>query len=69
MPRQERLTAEEAEKRLLTAGFSLVRTKGSHRIYRRDNDRITIPFHRKLVLHPKIVAHVLSLTERRSEGE
>ena len=69
MPRQERLTAEEAEKRLLKAGFSLIRTKGSHRIYRKENERITIPFHRKTILHPKIAAQVLALTEGRSDGD
>jgi predicted RNA binding protein YcfA (HicA-like mRNA interferase family) len=69
LPKQERLTAEEAERRLLKAGFSLIRTKGSHRIYRRENERITIPFHRKTTLHPKIVAQVLTLTEGRSQGD
>ena len=62
LPKQERIDAKEAERRLLDAGFVLIRTKGSHRIYRRDNDRITIPFHGKETLHPKIVAHVLALT-------
>ncbi|WP_200796852.1 type II toxin-antitoxin system HicA family toxin [Alkalispirochaeta americana] len=44
-PEQEQLDAKEAEHWLPRAGFELVRTKGSHRIYRRDDDRITIPFH------------------------
>jgi predicted RNA binding protein YcfA (HicA-like mRNA interferase family) len=69
LPKQERLTAEEAERRLLKAGFSLIRTKGSHRIYRRHNERITIPFHRKTTLHPKIVAQVVAVTDHRPERE
>ena len=33
MPKMPRLTASEAERRLLTAGFVLMRSKGSHRLY------------------------------------
>ncbi|MBW2037499.1 MAG: type II toxin-antitoxin system HicA family toxin [Deltaproteobacteria bacterium] len=39
MPKLPRLTAEEAERILLKAGFEHVRTKGSHKIYRRDKER------------------------------
>jgi predicted RNA binding protein YcfA (HicA-like mRNA interferase family) len=52
------LTAREAETLLLMAGFVLVRTKGSHHIYRKDNQRIVIPFHAGKNLHPKIVKEV-----------
>lgn len=45
MPRLPRLTAREAEARLLAAGYALVRWKGSHRIYLRGNTRIVVPFH------------------------
>jgi len=49
---------------LLRAGFQLVRTKGSHRIYQRGNTRIVLPFHAGRDLHPKIVRQVLdALTE------
>lgn len=64
MPKQPRMTALEAEKRLLNAGFVEVRRKGSHKIYKRNQERITIPFHGKTILHPKIVAQVISLTEK-----
>ncbi|MCD6138010.1 MAG: type II toxin-antitoxin system HicA family toxin [Deltaproteobacteria bacterium] len=40
MPKLPRLTAEEAERILLKAGFEHVRTKGSHKIYRRDKERL-----------------------------
>jgi predicted RNA binding protein YcfA (HicA-like mRNA interferase family) len=54
----------EAEAMLLRAGFQLVRTKGSHRIYQRGNTRIVLPFHAGRDLHPKIVRQVLdALTE------
>ena len=62
MARLPRLTASEAERRLLAAGFVLMRSKGSHRIYFRANQRVVVPFHRGKILHPKIVSEVLSAT-------
>jgi predicted RNA binding protein YcfA (HicA-like mRNA interferase family) len=54
----------EAEAMLLRAGFQLVRTKGSHRIYQRGSSRIVLPFHVGRDLHPKVVRQVLdALTE------
>ncbi len=44
MAKQQTLTAKEAETLLLKAGFVLVRTKGSHRIYQRDKERVVVPF-------------------------
>ena len=40
MPKLPRLTALEAERRLLAAGFVLMRSKGSHRIYFRGGERV-----------------------------
>ena len=60
MPKQPRLTAAEAEKLLLDAGFALIRTKGSHHIYMKDSIRVVIPFHSGKILHPKIVKQVLN---------
>jgi len=54
-----RITAEQAEERLLKAGFKLIRSKGSHRIYRKANMRIVIPYHSGRTLHPKIVKQLL----------
>lgn len=59
MPRLQRLTAVEAESMLLKAGFSLIRTKGSHRIYQRKDEKIVLPFHKGKTLHPKIVKQVM----------
>ncbi len=59
MPKQRRLTPQEAESMLLKAGFQMVRSKGSHRIYMKDGIRIVLPFHTGEMLHPKIVKQVL----------
>jgi predicted RNA binding protein YcfA (HicA-like mRNA interferase family) len=48
---------------LLQAGFVLVRSKGSHRIYQRGAQRVVLPFHSGDVLHPKIVKEVLAAIE------
>ena len=58
MPRLPRLTAAEAESRLLAAGFVLIRTRGSHHIYGKGDARVVIPFHAGKTLHPKIVKQV-----------
>ena len=58
-----RLTASEAEKLLLRAGFFLLRSKGSHRIYGKGNKRFVLPFHRGKVLHPKIVKQLMEIIE------
>jgi predicted RNA binding protein YcfA (HicA-like mRNA interferase family) len=44
---------------LLQAGFRLVRSKGSHRIYMRGTTRTVVPFHAGQTLHPKIVKQVV----------
>jgi len=59
LPKQPRLTAKEAEKFLLDAGFIQIRSKGSHRVYRLEDVRVVIPFHSGKVLHPKIVRQVI----------
>jgi len=63
LAKQTTLTAKEVESLLLKAGFILVRTKGSHRIYMRDKERVVIPFHAGKVLHPKIAKQVLTACE------
>jgi predicted RNA binding protein YcfA (HicA-like mRNA interferase family) len=60
MAKRPRLTAAEAERMLFAAGFVLMRSKGSHRIYFRAGERVVVPFHRGKILHPKIVLEVLS---------
>jgi len=63
LPKLPRLTPEEAEKRLLRAGFQHIRSKGSHRIYQRDKERFVLPFHKGKILHPKIVKGLMELIE------
>jgi len=61
MPKQPRLTAPEAERLLLAAGFVHVRSKGSHRIYQRGQERLILPFHSGKTLHPKIIKQVMDV--------
>jgi len=58
LPKLPRLTAKEAEKLLLKAGFLLLRSQGSHRIFFKGNIRVVVPFHSGKILHPKIVQQV-----------
>ncbi len=39
----------------------MIRSKGSHRIYMKDNKRIVLPFHKGKILHPKIIKQVLKI--------
>jgi predicted RNA binding protein YcfA (HicA-like mRNA interferase family) len=64
LPKLPRLTAEKAEKLLLQSGFQLIRSKGGHRIYLKNNKRIILPFHSGKILHPKIVKQVYRLIEK-----
>ena len=63
MPKLPRWTAADAERALLAAGFQLLRSKGSHRIYGKGPLRVTVPFHSGADLHPKIVKQVLETIE------
>ncbi len=59
MVKAARLSAREAETMLVNAGFVLLRSKGSHRIYIKNEHRVVIPFHGSKVLHPKIVKDII----------
>jgi predicted RNA binding protein YcfA (HicA-like mRNA interferase family) len=63
LPKLPILTSAEAEKLLLKAGFTLMRSKGSHRIYFKNNIRMVVPFHSGHTLHPKIVKQLLRAIE------
>lgn len=63
MPRLPRLNAQEAENMLFNAGFLLIRSKGSHRIYLKANIQVVIPFYPGKILHPKIVKQVINALE------
>ena len=62
MAKQPRMTAADAERALVRAGFSLLRTKGGHHIYGKGPARVTVPVHAGRTLHPKIVRQVLDAT-------
>jgi len=41
-------------------GFRLTRQSGSHKIYFNDQGvRVTLPYHARKILHPKLVASIL----------
>ncbi|HEY9640504.1 MAG TPA: type II toxin-antitoxin system HicA family toxin [Coleofasciculaceae cyanobacterium] len=67
MPKLPRLTAQEAEKLLLAAGFIQLRSKGSHRIYFKVGVRIVIPFHAGKILHPKIIRQVMDAIDKNAD--
>lgn len=64
MPKQPRMTAPEAEKLLFKAGFEMIRSKGSHRIYQKYEIRVVVPFHSNKLLHPKIVKQVIEAIDK-----
>jgi len=59
LPKQDRLTAKEAESILLSNGFERIRITGSHHVYIKNGRRVVIPHHSGKILHPKIVKQVL----------
>ncbi|MBF0574320.1 MAG: type II toxin-antitoxin system HicA family toxin [Desulfamplus sp.] len=64
MPKQPRMTAQEAASMLIEVGYNFIRSKGSHRIYIKDDERIIIPFHAGKILHPKIVKQILEAVSK-----
>ncbi|QTA38519.1 type II toxin-antitoxin system HicA family toxin [Thermosipho ferrireducens] len=68
MPRLPRLTAREIIPILESHGFILVRSSGSHRIYKNsEGKRVTVPFHSGKILHPKLLKSIIrdmGLTEK-----
>ena len=66
MPKVPRLIAAEAESILMKAGFTWLRSKGSHRIYAKGGRKVVVPFHGSATLHPKIVRQVLEAIEEAS---
>jgi len=63
LPKLPRLAFDQAESILLQAGFKLMRTKGSHKIYFKEKIRIVLPFHTGKILHPKIIRQVFKAIE------
>ncbi|MCC6144111.1 MAG: type II toxin-antitoxin system HicA family toxin [Candidatus Hydrogenedentes bacterium] len=62
-PKQPRLTAVDADRMLISEGYILLRTKGSHRVYMRGARRVVVPYHAVKILHPKIVKQILAAIE------
>jgi predicted RNA binding protein YcfA (HicA-like mRNA interferase family) len=67
LPKLPRLTPQEAEALLFKAGFQLLRSRGSHRIYLKDGKRIIIPFHAGKILHPKLAKRIVEGIEKTAE--
>ena len=59
-PRLPRVTARQVIRVLEGLGFRQVRQSGSHRIFRNDGTRVTVPSHGKKILHPKVVKSILT---------
>jgi len=58
--RLPKVTADEIIRVLEKAGFTLARQSGSHKIYKSSTGkRVTIPYHKGKVLHPKVLASIL----------
>ena len=58
--RLPRVTAGKIIRVLEKAGFTLTRQSGSHKIYRSSTGkRVTVPYHKGKVLHPKVLASIL----------
>ncbi len=58
--RLPRVTADEIIRVLEKTGFTLARQSGSHKIYRSSTGkRVTLPYHKGKVLHPKVLASIL----------
>jgi len=59
-----RVTADEVTKALGKLGFSLSRQRGSHIIYKNaQGKRVTIPYHKGEVLHPKVLKSIIKDAE------
>ena len=58
--------SKEAESILLKSGFEFIRSKGSHRIYKKSGEIIVIPYHSNKSLHPKIVKSIIDITTKEN---
>ena len=64
-----RITASEMIKVLERIGFFFVRQSGSHRIYKnKEGKRVTVPYHSKRILHPKVLKSILRDAELSLEN-
>jgi len=64
-----RVTAFQMTKVLERIGFSFVRQSGSHKIYKnKEGKRVTVPYHSKRILHPKVLKSILKDAELSLEN-
>lgn len=60
MPKLPKVTAGEVIRVLERVGFFLARQSGSHKIYKnKEGRRITVPYHGRRTLHPKVLRSIL----------
>ncbi len=54
---------------LLKAGFELLRSRGSHRIYAFEKIKVVVPFHAGKELHPKVIKGILEAINKATNKE
>lgn len=63
-----RVTAKDIIRVLELLGFSLARQSGSHKIYKNnEGKRVTVPFHSRKTLHPKLLQSILKDADLSTE--
>ncbi len=59
-PQLPRVNAAQVVRILEKLGFELTRQSGSHRIYKNSvGKRVTVPFHARKILHPKVLKSII----------
>ena len=59
-----RITADKVIQVLNKIGFICVRQSGSHMIFKNpEGKRVTVPYHSKKILHPKVLKSILNDTD------
>lgn len=66
-PALPRLTAKEIIAVLERLNFVFTRQSGSHKIYKKDGKRVTVPSHGGKILHPKVLKSILRDAEIEME--
>jgi len=55
-----RVTVRKVVGALKKKGFRLVRQSGSHMVFRNDEGvRVTVPYHSREILHPKLLKRIM----------
>ncbi|OGF82655.1 hypothetical protein A2924_00625 [Candidatus Giovannonibacteria bacterium RIFCSPLOWO2_01_FULL_44_16] len=58
MPKIPVVKPKEVIRALEKAGFYFVRQKGSHKLYKKDRFRVTVPYHNKDLVR-KTIKHII----------